>query len=492
MFRAPYPYYFDRHDLVLARLDSLTPKIAMILRDLGLLATQRHTAMVVEALMQEAELAPQRQADRMSYMSKDAIYLRRSETSMIKITADRIEEVPLGTDNVVLLGDDLGDWPSVAELQPHIDELRPRIGRACTRLVPGLPMTEILTTRWSKVSIFSPEQAHHMLIARFMFTAVASRYSLWPLLMITGPQNSGKSTPFECFLTLLKGRKMEAEALPKKEGDLLASATNRSFLVYDNIDEVRAADYDNTLCHLATGAEVDLRVLFRTNSLVSYQLRNHAVFTARVNPFSRSDVMRRMIVLEVKASHGAATTVTKDKLLARVLKYRSELLAEYILRAQNILAAHIIAGDRDYNYQSEMAEYEAFMLRCAEYEGSLPETWTLWSHLMRQYDQAVSSSNPMVYAIRLWLGKEGNPGRVISPAALFAELRSLHCDIGQEFFLKSPSSFGKNIGKHESSLHVLGFSRVPTRAGHDYLFDPAPQQLETCKALLKDLKQNGV
>ena len=55
-----------------------------------------------------------------------------------------------------------------------------------------------------------------------------------------------KSSAFEMLLTMLSGKPSEAQGLPAKEGDLVASITNRSYLVYDNIDDIDATRYNNT------------------------------------------------------------------------------------------------------------------------------------------------------------------------------------------------------------------------------------------------------
>src|SRR5579883_1618656 len=470
-FRAAYPYYFDRVAHELIRLDSATPELFRILREMGLLAGQKHTEIVTRNLRAIGDVASERTLHRFAFMGDTATYIRHSRATMLKITADTIEEVDLGTDGVILIANDLPDWPSLATLQPHIDDLHPQVGNTCTRLLPGLPMTDLLTTRWSQESVFRPEQAHQMFISWLLFPVAASEYTLWPILVNTGPQNSGKSTPLELLIAAWHGRYIEATALPKKDRDLTASATNRSLLIYDNIDEVQARDYDNFICNLSTGAEVDLARLYETNTLATFQLRNHVGLTARINPFTRSDVMRRMIVLDVAPSQ-QKKTVDKAKLIRAVLAQRDRILAEYILRAQNILRAHQCAGDEDYEFQSQMGEYEAFTLRCADYEGTSAATRAIWSAYMRQYERSVTESNPLVFACRLWLGKGGNAGRQVSPATLFSELQAIYEDTDQVLTYRSPSAFGIHVAKNKSALEVIGFGNPRTKNGNDYVFHP--------------------
>ena len=494
LFRAPYPYYLDKAENRLIRLDGGDPRpeFAALLRRLHLLATQRDTKLIATNLKDIGEVSLKRDRHRLSYMSDSAIYLNAGNNRMVKITADNIEQVPMNTDGVVLIADDIAPWPSLEELTPLTDGMREKIGNACTRLIPGLPMTSIFTSRWSQDSHLTPEQSHQMFLTRLNFIPAASAYSTWPLAYHLGDQDSGKSTGFELVLTWLQGKEGSGQALPAKEDALIAGVTNKSYILYDNIDganldDPRKAGFSDTLCHLATGAEITMRKLYTTNDDVSYSIRNHAAFTSRVNVFSRSDVMRRCIQLHI-APGDNNTKVEKSVFFNAVLENRAALTAEYILRAQNILRAHLQFGKKSYRYQSSMAEYEAFTLRCAEYEGTLEETQVLWASYMRQYAEAITASNAMVFAIRLWLGKSpDNAGREVSSATLFAECRNIHEELGQPFVYKAPNAFGSAVVKQASNLGVLGFVRQRSNSAMMYTFKPSRQELQVSRDVYVDL-----
>lgn len=258
-----------------------------------------------------------------------------------------------------------------------------------------------------------------MFLTRFLFIPAASRYSLWPLTLLTGEQGSAKSSALEMELTMLRGEKSLCQALPAKEDALIASITNRSLVDYDNIDsfgldDPRKASYSDTLCHIATGAEIDYRRLFTTNVKDTFRIHSHGSFTSRVNPFSRSDVMRRCIHLDVAPQGGPK--VVKETLFDAVLAARPALLAEYIIRAQNILRAHLKFGSKTYQLQSEMPEYECFCMRVAEYEGTMEVTADLWAAYVRKYSESISANNPLVFTVRLWWVKaKPTPSAQLAP-----------------------------------------------------------------------------
>ena len=487
-FRAAYPYYFDQAAHELIRVEAGGPELLRILREMGLLDGQKHTDIVVKNLTAVGETSPERSIHRFGYMGDRAIYIRHTRSTMFKVTPDDIEEVPLGTDGVILIAEDLPDWPGRADLQAHIDELRPLVANTCLGLLPDLPMTKLLTTRWSQHSVFTPQQAHQMFLSWVLFPVAGSRYPLWPILVHIGPQNSGKSTPLELYIAVLRGEYVEATALPKKERDLIASATNQSPVIYDNVDGADAREYDDLLARLATGAVVNIARLYRTNSLATFKLHNHVALTARVNPFTRSDVQRRMIVLEVAPAAGSKT-VEKKPLIQAVLSNRNAILAEFLLRAQNIIRAHADAPERHYEFQSQMPEFEAFTLRCAEYEGTTDTCTAIWSAYKRQYEQAVTENNSLVYACRLWLGKDGNAGREVSATTLFSELTTLYqqCDLKLPY--TAASGFGRHLNEQRSALGPLGFLIISSGNNNVYAFSPSPDEADRCRTLYRDAKE---
>jgi hypothetical protein len=105
---------------------------------------------------------------------------------------------------------------------------------------------------------------------------------------------------------------------------------------------------------------------------------------------------------------------------------------------------------------------------------------------MRQYRQSITASNPLVFAIRLWLGK-GNANRQVSPTTLFAELQTIFEETGQKFIYKSPSGFGKQVASNLRALQTLGLELIPTRGNQEYVFRTPAVQLDLCRRVYNDL-----
>jgi hypothetical protein len=216
----------------------------------------------------------------MAYMSPDyTVYLRSAETKMMKITAGDITEVNLGTDDVLLKADKWSDFPSLSELQPTIDNLRPTVGKAIATLVPGTPLTTHYTTRFSDASDLSRAQAQEMAIERLTFKSAGAQYPrLWPLTQINGPKDSGKSTLPETDRVMFSGDfTAKLENLNCTLRELQTQVINADFLDYDNSDETyqpkKTPEIGDFICQLATGAEVSIRTLYVDNQSKTYSVQ---------------------------------------------------------------------------------------------------------------------------------------------------------------------------------------------------------------------------
>jgi hypothetical protein len=291
----------------------------------------------------------------------------------------------------------------------------------------------------------------------------------------------------------------KTKSLPGKEDGLIAALTNSAVCCFDNIDGARLEDpqrstISDTICHLSTGAEVPWRKLFSDMEVLDFKIQNHGFFTARVDPFSsRIDVHRRTITLTMEPPvipgevPEGKEGPTKDHYTAWTHEARPRILAEILLRCQNMVRAHQQYGTKQYRSRTEMADYEIFTYRCAEYEGTLPETQALWEVSRKLYLEAITDHNFLVLALRTWLGKTGvpNPNREVSPQTLFGELESMFSET-KSFPYRNPAQFGKHIGTNLPALRVLGFAKVPTRSGHNYVFRPSESELERCQQTYRD------
>lgn len=490
-FRAPTPYFFDRVDRQVIPLTYDDVDACRFLSRLHLLRTQPDFNLIARDLERVGYSSPQRQ--RFSFFAKkdDAIYIHASPTSMFRITGDAIDVVDIGTDGVIMLptsNQAIKPFGDLATIMPLIDALRPEIGDATITPTPRSAMS-LLTTRWAKESLISPAQAETVFLSRLLFCPFAYDVMLWPLLLITGEQGSGKSSALELWASWMYGEVKTTPAMPADMRSLIASATNRPFLIYDNIDRVNFADpkseYSDVLCKLSTGGEIDQALLYRNNQLITFQLWNHCCFTAREYPFPshHTDVARRLLHLEVEPMRDGDAITPKLELIQPVLDQRDAILAELIIRSQNILKALRLTKGKRYSTAPQMPDYEAWTLRCAEYEGKLDEWQHLWAAQQRMYLRGIQSNNQVVYMIQLWLGKNGRTKEPVRAETLFREISDIFFFQGQKMTYTSAAHFGIHIAKNISALHSLGIKKKVIHKVAYYSFDPPDDVLEECVEL---------
>jgi hypothetical protein len=225
--------------------------------------------------------------------------------------------------------------------------------------------------------------------------------------------------------------------------------------------------------------------------LDKHKLRVHAFFTARVVPFDRADVMRRAVHLQL-APPAELGSVSKEQLLDRVLADRLPMLAEFILRSQNIARAYVAHSHTEYTYRSQMREYERFTLICAEYEGRLAETEALWAAYMRKHATTITQNNPLVSLLRLWIGKSGNDNRQVSTTTLHAELRALAEDLHANMPYKSATSLGIIMARNRPPLRAIGWEEIRGKSSSpNHIFKPSAEELEIARQHYSDARAAG-
>src|SRR5205085_4486879 len=112
-----------------------------------------------------------------------------------------------------------------------------------------------------------------------------------PILALIGEQGSGKTSFGRRLGLAVFGSRFEVSSFRSDasgERDFLAAVTNQRLLVYDNADsQIRwLADH---LARLSTGAAIQLREFYTTNSLKTYLPNSFCMLTSRDPRWNRED-----------------------------------------------------------------------------------------------------------------------------------------------------------------------------------------------------------
>jgi hypothetical protein len=122
-----------------------------------------------------------------------------------------------------------------------------------------------------------------------------------PLLLAMGAPGSGKTTAMRRIMKVLESLDSEVlEIVSDKPDSLRASIASHRLLVLDNLEKSGARWLVDTLNRLATGANIELRQLYRTNDVQVLKPNCFVAMTAVSMPFSEETLFSRILPLEMQ------------------------------------------------------------------------------------------------------------------------------------------------------------------------------------------------
>lgn len=485
------PFYFNRTTSTLYKVSLDSTPWAGLMKDLGFMSSKGDNADLTYSFVIDAMAFPPRKVGRLALSTKDAIYVNAGKSRMLKVSPNDVEVVPVGSDGILLRADDLAELPVDAILSelPRVSGL---IGDHTTKYLPDTPLAK-LTSRFADTDHMTAEQQQQMCFTRLLFILIADRYYLYPILTHLGESRSGKSTPFEILMTMLKGEPPFLGSMPTTEGDFDATVLNKTFLMADNADRVpfdKQKVLEDRLCQVATGYTPTKRKLYTDSETSSATVRSHIFLTSCDIPYHGPDTIARTIALHMRPRN-ENETITKDDILGPVIADRPAMLAELLIRGQNILRAHQTVGNTRYKIVSGMDGYEKYTYICAAFEGTLAETQELWSAQIKREADAQSADNSMVHACRLFLGRGQESafdalGKGISPDKLYQGIHQTYTQLGLKFPYTSVDKFGTHLSKQALPLKVLGYERRRSEKERLVKFTLDEAELKSCKRLYDD------
>lgn len=126
----------------------------------------------------------------------------------------------------------------------------------------------------------------------------------YPILVINGTQDSGKSTITNMILRIVDPCKSTAARPPTKESDLGVSAIHRHLLAYDNLSSL-SPDMSDAICCLSTGYTANLRKLYTNGEIYTYTIHRPVILNGISALVHRDDLARRTIGIYLAANGGA-------------------------------------------------------------------------------------------------------------------------------------------------------------------------------------------
>ena len=146
----------------------------------------------------------------------------------------------------------------------------------------------------------TPEQQQELLKAWLMAYFFPELMPTRPILSLIGAPGSGKTTAMRRFIKVLEDPEGDVLGVPTDKQDAFRSSIeNHRLLVMDNLERSGVFWLVDMLNKLSTGANIELRKLFRTNETYSIKPDCFVALTAVKIPFSEETLFSRLLVLEM-------------------------------------------------------------------------------------------------------------------------------------------------------------------------------------------------
>lgn len=403
------------------------------------------------------------------------VYISEFDGNVLRISRDRIERVPNGTDDVL--------FKKPSDCQPYrvnLDKL-PNIAHGL-RLTPDSLIRKYITSqvKWDEEQLTSEQYQtlyNGQMLTLFMQGVLRTR----PLALITGESGSAKTMLGERVGWLLVGPGFGAVAMPEDTDDFEALVTGTPFAVLDNVQKFRnSSSIQGLLMIAATGGGVSKRELYSTNQHVTFRMQATLYLSAIQSPFRGDEVANRLLIFPTQKleSYRPSAEIAEE-----FNAHREEIMGEVVVRVQNILKALYDNQTMVIRTPFRMADFAAFFLKVASHEGWREDADRLLAAVGESQGSYAVEDDVVIELLSLWIG--ANPTKSAqrwwSAAELDAELRDSYLRGGglpwKEGDSKAMASY---IRRHQDTL-VKMFGMEDDTDRHmkikKYRFKPSAEML---------------
>lgn len=317
----------------------------------------------------------------------NTLYIRASNTEVIKVTSDEVKYVANGTDGVIFrtnewMGDIKVDTESIQDNPDYLDSL-------------------FFNDIW-----FSPtlnldyDNLRQTLIFRRWFFSLffGTIIKRKPILVMQGETGTGKTSTLLNVGRILYGENFRVSMLQDDKRDFVSGLVNSHLVVMDNVDEKPPAWFLDTITSMTTGGAISYRPLYKDVSAPSINVQCSAwiAVTTRTALFNRADLANRSII---------NTLEKRDNIKFDPVKYE-----ESMIQKRNSVWLHVLGELRTILTRLPLTDEVPINIRINEFakfcigiSESLEEKQfyieTL-SILVKNQDEFSAQNHPLINALR--------------------------------------------------------------------------------------------
>ncbi len=190
--------------------------------------------------------------------------------------------------------------------------------------------------KWHDLFKFKNKDGNYLLLA-YVLQSLIPKNGAFPILILQGPQASGKSTTSRRIKMLIDPSTPLLSGLQRSEDDLFLKASQEHLLAYDNLSRING-DFADIFCRFSTGGGHVKRQLFTNSALMVFDIQRPLLFNGILELSERPDFLDRSIILyttqlldserKIDSAVSQEFEITHPKLLGGLYGILSEVLGK--------------------------------------------------------------------------------------------------------------------------------------------------------------------
>ncbi len=438
------PYYFDNETRQLILIHKESPELLRLLHQLGLNPVETIHGYLLRELVNEAFLygTATEVQDLFHYSpATNTLYWANGSRNIFKITSDKIEVIPNGTDRLLFLENAKYEPFQQVPFESDRDYLF------------DLLLSQV---NFNDEAVLTVDEQRLVLKFYFLSLIFGSMMKTRPILCPVAEKGSGKTSLLRRVGQLLLGPGFDVTPLPEKQQDFQVALANNYFIGYDNVDE-RCKWLNDTLAVCATGGTIRLRTLYTTAEETEIQIRAFVALNSRTPNYRRDDVAERLLILNLKP--WGEYKRSESDLNRELQDTRNAFLSWLLIELQQILKALAAVPAENFKTQFRVADFASFCYRIAKFQGTEESIKTLFQKLSTVQShftlENVGLYDCLCHVAEVW------PGKWFGTTELHMALKVASETQGLPYSVKNAVSLGRILQQIKPNLSL--FLDVQTR-----------------------------